>query len=61
MIMNNEDAKLAVIAWFVFGSILFILGVYAFVENARLDAENDYLRQQVKDQKVIIKELKEGE
>ena len=59
--MNDEYTKEAVLFWFIFATMLFLVSMIVFVDMAKVSAENDYLRQQIEDQKVIIKELKEGE
>lgn len=58
--MNNEHTKEAVMFWFIFATMLFLVSMFVFIDMAKVSAENDYLRQQIEDQKVIIKELKEG-
>lgn len=58
--MNNEYAKEAVMFWLIFATALFLVSMVVLVDMAKVSAENDYLRQQIEDQKVIIKELKEN-
>lgn len=58
--MDKETIKDGVMMWFIFATMLFLVSMVVFIDMAKVSAENDYLRQQIEDQKITIKELKEG-
>lgn len=58
--MNNE-IKLGTILLCAFITLFMLfIGMVSMISFVQEQAENNYLKQQIEDQKVIIKELKEG-